>query len=99
MIFVIYVKLATNEKLAEMVGIFQGSGIINDNHLVISIDKNRKKFIDHVFQLIETVIELKPRKEQNVSKTRLIINNPEAVPAFESSWKANGTANCFFLYV
>ena len=92
-------KLASNEKLAEMVGIFQGSGIINDNHLVISIDKTRKNFIDHVSQLIETVIQVKPQEEQNGCKTRLIVNNPEAVHAFESSFKSNGMANYFFLYV
>ena len=94
-----FMKLNEDEKLAEMVGIFRGACIINDNHLIISIDKTREKIIDYVSQLIEAVVKVKPRKETNGNKTKLIVNNPEAVNAFESSWRRDELANCFFLYV
>jgi len=90
-------KLIEDEKLAEMVGIFRGAGIINDNHLIISIDKARERLIDYVFQLIETVIKVRPRKEANGNKTKLIVSNYEAVQAFESSWRTGSMSNCFIL--
>jgi len=91
-------KLNADEKLAEMVGFFRGAGIINDNHLIISIDKTRERLIDYVSQLIETVVRVRPRREVNGTKTKLIVSNPGAVQAFESSWRTGGMANCFILY-
>ncbi|MFX1445705.1 MAG: hypothetical protein ACFFHV_20000 [Promethearchaeota archaeon] len=92
-------KLASNEKLAEMIGIFYGAGIIERSQLIISIEKTRKQYIDHISDLIECVIKVKPRKELNGSEVKLIISSPEAISIFKVSCRQNGIANCFYLLV
>lgn len=82
-----------------MIGIFYGACIINKSHLIISIDKTRKQYIDHISDLIESVVKVKPHKKPNGSKVKLVVNNPEAVRTFESSWKQKGIRNYFCLYV
>lgn len=75
--------LEENEELAELVGIYLGAGKILDDKLVISVDKERDNYINHVYNLIVRVFGINPEKLEGKFLVDLVISDKEMVREFE----------------
>ena len=75
--------LKENEELAELVGIYLAAGKIFDDKLVISVDKGRDNYVNHVYNLIVRIFGIKPEKLERKFLVDLIISNKDKVREFK----------------
>lgn len=80
-------RLKESKDLAELVGIYLCAGRIHNDTLIISIQKERESYIDHVCKLIRNIFGTSPEKLERRDFVDLIISGRELIISFEACLK------------